>query len=211
MTGATETSSEEFPLSEYQAFMENYVRRINEATLNVRFGGVRIGNAKYTRLAQINLQTRIITFSRYAIENVPERGRRYLVLHELAHVREASHNRRFWSMVAKHEPDYRRIGRAIQQAFKKNVEQEAQLSSKKMGLTQGVKEAQALHVPRQLTLFKVRTPFNPEPEVDNLSVEVSIECPGVISGGYEAEYDTCANDTSLLWQISPADCTADIC
>jgi hypothetical protein len=116
--------TEEFPRAEYQSFMENYVRRINEATLNVRFGGVRIGDAKYTRLAQINLKTKVITFSRYAIENVPERGRRYLVLHELAHVREANHNRRFWSMVAKYEPDYRRIGREIQNAFTKNVEEQ---------------------------------------------------------------------------------------
>src|SRR5437868_2022502 len=80
----------------YQAFMAGYVRRINEATLNVTVGGVRIGTAKYSRLAQINLQSRIITFSRFAIENVPERGRRYLVIHELAHVQEASHNNRFW-------------------------------------------------------------------------------------------------------------------
>src|SRR5581483_10237636 len=87
----------------YQAFMAGYVRRINEATLNVTIGGVRIGSAKYSRLAQINLRTRIITFSRYAIENVPERGRRYLVIHELAHVKEASHNKRFWSLVERFE------------------------------------------------------------------------------------------------------------
>ena len=72
----------------YQSFMIGYVRRINAATLNVAIGGVRIGSAKYSRLAQINLKTRIITFSRYAIENVAERGRRYLVIHELAHVKE---------------------------------------------------------------------------------------------------------------------------
>src|SRR5437868_4929854 len=47
----------------YQNFMVGYVRRINEATLNVTIGGVRIGNAKYSRLAQINLRSRIITFS----------------------------------------------------------------------------------------------------------------------------------------------------
>ena len=101
--------------------MSGYVRRINQATFKVTIGGVRIGTAKYTRLAQINLKSRIITFSKYAIENVPERGRRYLVLHELAHVKEASHNKRFWDFVGKYEPDYRLIGRNLENAFKKNV------------------------------------------------------------------------------------------
>ena len=105
----------------YQAFMEGYVRRINDATLRVPIGGVRIGSAKYSRLAQINLRSHIITFSRYAIENVPERGRRYLVIHELSHVKEASHNKIFWQIVAEHEPRYKEIGRELDQAFKRNV------------------------------------------------------------------------------------------
>lgn len=102
--------------------MQSYVRRINEASFNVTIGGIRIGSAKYSRLAQINLKSRIITFSRYAIENVPERGRRYLVLHELAHVLEASHNKHFWNLVEAHEPQYKEIGVALDRAFKKNVQ-----------------------------------------------------------------------------------------
>ncbi len=101
--------------------MVGYVKRINDATLRVPIGGVRIGAAKYSRLAQINLKTHIITFSRYAIENVPERGRRYLVIHELAHVREASHNKRFWGLVGEHEPKYKEIGKELEIAFHKNV------------------------------------------------------------------------------------------
>jgi hypothetical protein len=108
----------------YQAFMSGYVRRINLATLNVSIGGIRIGSAKYTRLAQINLNNRIITFSKFAIENVPERGRRYLVLHELAHVLEASHNHNFWSLVGKYEPNYKQIGKDLDLAFKRNVREE---------------------------------------------------------------------------------------
>lgn len=108
-------------LEVYKSFMIGYVNRINQSTLRVKIGGVRIGTAKYSRLAQINLKTRIITFSRYAIENVPERGRRYLVIHELAHVKEANHNRRFWEWVARYEPNYREIGNALEKAFKKNV------------------------------------------------------------------------------------------
>ncbi|HNB23508.1 MAG TPA: M48 family metallopeptidase [Candidatus Melainabacteria bacterium] len=110
----------------YQHFMAGYVRRINEATLNVTIGGGRIGSAKYTRLAQINLKSRIITFSRHAIENVPERGRRYLVLHELSHVLEASHNRKFWSHVERYEPEYQKIGKELDRAFKLNVRADMQ-------------------------------------------------------------------------------------
>lgn len=102
-------------------FMMSYVRRVNAETLNVTIGGVRIGSAKYSRLAQINLKSRIITFSRYAIQNVPEKGRRYLVLHELAHVLEPSHNKRFWSIVAQHEPDYKRVDQELIRAFRANV------------------------------------------------------------------------------------------
>jgi hypothetical protein len=111
-------------LEVYQAFMVGYVRRINEATLGVTIGGVRIGEAKYSRLAQINLKSRIITFSRYAIENVPERGRRYLVIHELAHVKEPNHNSRFWQLVERYEPNYKAISKALELAFKRNVKEE---------------------------------------------------------------------------------------
>jgi hypothetical protein len=111
-------------LEMYRAFMTGYVKRINEATFNVPIAGIRIGSAKYSRLAQINLKSRIITFSCYAIENVPERGRRYLVLHELAHVKEINHNKRFWQLVEKFEPDYRQIGKNLEHAFKRNVKEE---------------------------------------------------------------------------------------
>jgi hypothetical protein len=106
----------------YRSFMQAYVKRINDATYRVPITGIRIGSAKYSRLAQINLKSRIITFSRFAIENVPERGRRYLVLHELAHVLEASHNKTFWHLVGRFEPEYKEIGQGLDRAFKQNVE-----------------------------------------------------------------------------------------
>lgn len=108
----------------YLNFMTDFVNRVNEETLRVTIGGVRIGSAKYSRLAQINLHTRIITFSRYAIENVPERGRRYLVLHELTHVKEPTHNKHFWNIVAQFEPDYKRVGSELEKAFHNNVREE---------------------------------------------------------------------------------------
>lgn len=108
----------------YQSFMSGYVGRINDATFKATIGGVKIGTAKYSRLAQINLKSRVITFSRYAIENVPERGRRYLVIHELAHILEASHNKRFWDLVERFEPNYKQIGKQLDMAFKRNVRDE---------------------------------------------------------------------------------------
>ena len=124
-TGSGDGVNSQRALNEmYQRFMVGYVRRINEATLNVTIGGVRIGSAKYSRLAQINLKSRIITFSRHAIENVPERGRRYLVLHELSHVLEASHNKNFWSHVERYEPAYQAIGKELDRAFKRNVRED---------------------------------------------------------------------------------------
>jgi predicted metal-dependent hydrolase len=108
-------------LEPYRSFMRSYVESINSSTFKVTIGGVRIGSAKYSRLAQINLKTRIITFSRFAVENVPERARRYLVLHELAHVLEASHNRDYWNYVKIFEPEYKRIGKDLDNIFKENV------------------------------------------------------------------------------------------
>lgn len=153
-SGSAESVNSQRALNEmYQHFMAGYVRRINEATLNVTIGGVRIGSAKYTRLAQINLKSRIITFSRHAIENVPERGRRYLVLHELAHVLEASHNKKFWSHVERHEPSYQQIGKELDRAFKQNVRADIETRAVEENITgktaqEKLEQLQGLAIPR---------------------------------------------------------------
>jgi predicted metal-dependent hydrolase len=38
---------------------------------------------------------------------------RYLLIHELAHVRHMNHSARFWELVARHCPDYRRLDREL--------------------------------------------------------------------------------------------------
>jgi hypothetical protein len=97
------------------AEFDAHVRRINDETLRAPLKAVRIGSARRSRLAQANVQTGVLTFSRYAIDGMPLRALRYLVLHELAHLFEANHSTRFWALVARHEPDYKRQ-RAIAQA-----------------------------------------------------------------------------------------------
>jgi hypothetical protein len=97
------------------AEFDAYVRRINDETLQAPLAAVRIGAARRSRLAQANVQTGVLTFSHFAINGMPLRALRYLVLHELAHLFEANHSARFWALVARHEPDYKRQ-RAIAQA-----------------------------------------------------------------------------------------------
>jgi hypothetical protein len=43
---------------------------------------------------------------------------RYLFVHELCHLRHLSHSRRYWEMVARHEPDFRRLDRRLADCWK---------------------------------------------------------------------------------------------
>lgn len=82
------------------------VQRLNAETFRVDVAKVRLGRAKYSRLAQANIRTRVVTFSRFAIDGMPESALRYLIIHELAHFLEANHSARFWAQVARFVPDW---------------------------------------------------------------------------------------------------------
>ena len=43
---------------------------------------------------------------------------RYLMIHELCHGRHMNHSRRFWAMVGRHEPDYKRLDRRLGAAWR---------------------------------------------------------------------------------------------
>ncbi len=101
--------------------LEAYVRRINAETFNLTLGKIRMGQARYTQLAQLNLRTKTMTVSRFCLNDVPESALRYLIIHELAHYYEARHNKAFWGHVARFVPDYRFQSRLIKAFHKKAV------------------------------------------------------------------------------------------
>lgn len=88
--------------------LTGFVNRINRETFNAPLKKVRIGTARYSRVAQVNLKSGIMTVSRFCLRNVPEAALRYLIVHELAHFYERNHGQRFWALVARYVPDYKR-------------------------------------------------------------------------------------------------------
>ena len=106
-------SPHDFLSFEQSETFQRWVDALNAQTLEAPLKAVRIGSSRYSRLAQLNTQTRVMTVSRFCLQNVPKDALRYLVLHELAHCFEANHSSRFWAHVAQFCPDYREQQRCI--------------------------------------------------------------------------------------------------
>lgn len=98
-----------------------WVEALNHETFNLPLAGVRLGASKYSRLAQMNTRTRVMTVSQYCTHNVPHGALRYLVLHELAHLHEPNHSRAFWAQVAQFDPDYKHHRQLIQAVHRVRV------------------------------------------------------------------------------------------
>jgi predicted metal-dependent hydrolase len=43
---------------------------------------------------------------------------RYLMIHELCHGRHMNHSKRFWTLVAQFEPDYRRLDKGLNECWR---------------------------------------------------------------------------------------------
>lgn len=75
---------------------------------------------KYSRVAITSAKTRFgscsskgnICFS-YRLMLYPEAAREYVVVHELAHLREMNHSKRFYAIVEKYLPDYKERRRML--------------------------------------------------------------------------------------------------
>ncbi|MEB3286443.1 MAG: M48 family metallopeptidase [Vampirovibrionales bacterium] len=102
--------------------LNSYVRQLNLETLRVPLAKVRIGQAKFSRLAQMNIETRTMSVSKYCLKGVPEPALRYLIVHELAHLIEANHSKRFWRLVAQFVPDYKQQSDIIKAFHKRCVD-----------------------------------------------------------------------------------------
>jgi hypothetical protein len=87
--------------------LETWVHTLNAKTLLVPVKGIRIGYSRYTQLAQMNLRTHVMTVSKYCLTRVPESALRYLVLHELAHLKVPNHSAAFWAEIKPFMPDYK--------------------------------------------------------------------------------------------------------
>ena len=78
--------------------------------VGVSYASISINRAK-TRFGSCSSQKRLnfsCNLMRYPIEAID-----YVVLHEIAHLKELNHSKRFWAIVEKHMPDYKERKRIL--------------------------------------------------------------------------------------------------
>lgn len=80
------------------------------AFYNLSYGGISIRNQR-TRWGSCSKKGNL-NFN-YKIIFLPEKLADYIIVHELCHIQEFNHSRKFWGLVAKTFPDYREIVREL--------------------------------------------------------------------------------------------------
>jgi predicted metal-dependent hydrolase len=87
-------------LLEAQSLTEYWQQKIGVETNRVRLRRMK------TRWGVCNISTRIITINS-ELTKYPEQCLEYVVVHELAHLKIAAHNKEFWAIVENALPDYK--------------------------------------------------------------------------------------------------------
>lgn len=91
----------------FTALCERYA-----ALMGLSYNRITITSAK-TRFGSCS-SNKNISFS-YFLMLYPERAREYVVVHELAHLREMNHSARFYAIIEKYMPDYKERKKLLKQ------------------------------------------------------------------------------------------------
>ncbi len=83
------------------------LRQKCEQVMRVKVSGITIRQMK-TRWGSCNVQTHHININLALLSKPPE-CLEYVVVHEMTHILEASHNQRFWGFMTKFYPDWKRV------------------------------------------------------------------------------------------------------
>lgn len=86
-----------------------WLSQVSDRTgLRFRTAGVRVQRTRWGSCSadrHISINARLLMVEPKIAE--------YVLIHELCHTREMNHSPRFWKLVERHEPDYRRLDRAL--------------------------------------------------------------------------------------------------
>ena len=82
-----------------------------EPPMGVKVSGITIRQMK-TRWGSCNVKTHHININ-LALLDKPEECLEYVVVHEMTHILEPSHNQVFWGYMSEFYPDWRRVRRYL--------------------------------------------------------------------------------------------------